>query len=412
MQHAYCKGLTGPPGKYLYNKPRLSITQYNKIMKALIIEGQNEHHWQRSRTSIALKQIIEKSGIFTANIMVSPARDEDINDFVVGFSPYNVVLLDYTGQDWPEKTRHNFVEYVKNGGGVVVCNKAASAFPGWPEYNEIAGLGGYAGQENREGVSITIQDGAPIYNSAPGKGKEAGQYHEFAVQSLNPSHPILKGLPERWLHAEDMLPAGLRGPAKNLEVLAYAHSYKGYGGSGNNEPVMMTIRYGEGRVFHTTLGHSDNDPLFPPAIECAGFITTLRRGTEWAATGNVLQDVPSIFPSETSSLRWPFYEDIQTDIEAVIQRIQTYETGKSIDCFHILQLLVQENSGDQDSMDILHQQIIRLLTAEETTNDSKRILCRDFSWMANEPYRKVYKKLKENQVISAEAEFALNMMTP
>ena len=31
--------------------------------------------------------------------------------------------------------------------------------------------------------------------------------------------------------------------------------------------------------------------------ECVGFITTLQRGTEWAATGKVTQKIPSDFPS-------------------------------------------------------------------------------------------------------------------
>jgi type 1 glutamine amidotransferase len=42
-------------------------------------------------------------------------------------------------------------------------------------------------------------------------------------------------------------------------------------------------------VFHTTLGHD------LPALGDIGFITTLQRGTEWAATGKVTQKVPADF---------------------------------------------------------------------------------------------------------------------
>lgn len=42
----------------------------------------------------------------------------------------------------------------------------------------------------------------------------------------------------------------------------------------------------------TTLGHS------PQAMKCVGFIVTLRRGAEWAATGKVTQqEVPDDFPT-------------------------------------------------------------------------------------------------------------------
>jgi type 1 glutamine amidotransferase len=44
-------------------------------------------------------------------------------------------------------------------------------------------------------------------------------------------------------------------------------------------------------VFHTTLGHD------VAAMQCVGFIATLQRGAEWAATGNVTQKVPNDFPT-------------------------------------------------------------------------------------------------------------------
>jgi type 1 glutamine amidotransferase len=53
----------------------------------------------------------------------------------------------------------------------------------------------------------------------------------------------------------------------------------------------MTVRYGNGRVFHTVLGHADY------SMRCVGFITTLLRGTEWAATGKVTIGVPDDFPT-------------------------------------------------------------------------------------------------------------------
>jgi type 1 glutamine amidotransferase len=53
----------------------------------------------------------------------------------------------------------------------------------------------------------------------------------------------------------------------------------------------MTLTYGNGRVFHTVLGHADY------SMKCVGFITTLARGTEWAATGSVTIPVPDDFPT-------------------------------------------------------------------------------------------------------------------
>ncbi len=87
---------------------------------------------------------------------------------------------------------------------------------------------------------------------------------------------------------------GRGGPAAEMRVLATSYSPK----SGRHEPMILTIRYEAGRVFHTPMGHSAK------SMKCAGFITTLLRGTEWAATGNVTTAIPEDFPSaDATSMR-------------------------------------------------------------------------------------------------------------
>ncbi|RMG29574.1 MAG: ThuA domain-containing protein, partial [Bacteroidetes bacterium] len=77
--------------------------------------------------------------------------------------------------------------------------------------------------------------------------------------------------------------------------LATAYAAPEMKGSGRHEPMLLTIDYGQGRVFHTTLGHADY------SVECVGFITSLCRGTEWAATGKVSQPIPQDFPTAEQS---------------------------------------------------------------------------------------------------------------
>ena len=61
--------------------------------------------------------------------------------------------------------------------------------------------------------------------------------------------------------------------------------------------MLLTIRFGKGRIFHTTLGHD------VPAMQCVGFIVTFQRGAEWAATGKVTQKAPKDFPTGEVSVR-------------------------------------------------------------------------------------------------------------
>ena len=113
----------------------------------------------------------------------------------------------------------------------------------------------------------------------------------FQVVTRQPEHPIMKGLPPVWMHTADELYATMRGPGKNMTVLATAHSDPKNKGTDQEEPMLMVLHYGKGRVFHTTMGHDVS------ALSCVGFTTTFQRGTEWAATGKVTQKVPANFPT-------------------------------------------------------------------------------------------------------------------
>ena len=96
------------------------------------------------------------------------------------------------------------------------------------------------------------------------------------------------------MHQDDELYATLRGPGHNMTILATAHSDPANNGTGRDEPILMVLNYGKGRVFHTTMGHDVS------AMSCVGFMVTLQRGTEWAATGAVTQKVPADFPDATT----------------------------------------------------------------------------------------------------------------
>jgi type 1 glutamine amidotransferase len=101
----------------------------------------------------------------------------------------------------------------------------------------------------------------------------------------------MRGLPPLWMHQGDELYARLRGPGRNMTVLASAYSDPANAGSGRDEPMLLALTFGKGRVFHTTLGHDIN------ALSSVDFVVTLQRGTEWAATGEVTQKVPTSFPT-------------------------------------------------------------------------------------------------------------------
>lgn len=274
----------------------------NKI-KTLIVTGQNSHKWEISH--VAIKRILENSELFTVDSAISPKAGENGFNFKPDFASYQLVVLDYCGDSWPEETEKSFLDFVEKGGGVVVYHAANNAFRHWKEYNRIIGFGGWEDRNETDGPYIYLKEGQLVYDEeSPGRGGSHGSQHEFALNCGNPDHPVTKGLPARWRHAQDELYDRMRGPGIVKDVLFWGYSDPATKGSGRDEMALFTVDYGKARIFHTTLGHAGNTLDNNTAMQCAGFQVTLLRGAEWAATGNVTQPVPDDFPTEiTISLR-------------------------------------------------------------------------------------------------------------
>ena len=216
-------------------------------VKALIVDGQNNHNWKA--TTPILKSILEDTKLFTVDVATAPAKDTA--GFTPKFSDYSVVISNYNGAEWPQATKNAFAEYVAKGGGFVSYHAADNAFPKWPEYNAMIGLGGWGGRNEKDGPYVRFTDGKIVRDESKGNGGNHGKQHAFQVEIRDREHPITKGLPDKWMHAQDELYERLRGPAKNMTVLATAFADPKQGGSGQNEPQLMVIDYEErARVPH------------------------------------------------------------------------------------------------------------------------------------------------------------------
>ena len=303
-----------------------SQAQTNAPIKALIIDGQNNHGaWPK--TTMMVKKYLEDTKRYSVDIartkftwqgddllakyplndgVVREAKKSAVADpdFKPDFSKYNVVInnFGFGAAAWPEETKVAFEKFVSNGGGLVILHAADNCFGDWEQYNKMIGLGGWGNRTEKNGpyVYLDANEKLVVDNSA-GKGGSHGSQHEFSLIVRDADHPITKGLPKTWLHSKDELYDRLRGPAQNMTILATSFSSKANGGTDRHEPMIMTIDYGKGRVFHTPMGHADY------SMECVGFITVLLRGTDWAATGAVVDAaVPNDFPTIDKSSQRKF----------------------------------------------------------------------------------------------------------
>jgi type 1 glutamine amidotransferase len=383
-----------------------SSCHFGAKYKALIVTGQNNHNWKAS--SPILKQLLEETELFSTDIATSPDNKGDMSTFTPNFSKYDVVVLDYNGAAWPEATQKAFEKYVSNGGGVVSFHAADNSFPEWKEYNKMIGLGGWGGRTEKSGPYLYYVGDKMVLDTAAGRGGSHGKNQEFEIRMRNIDHPIINGLPKRWIHGSDELYNQLRGPAENLEVLATAFSAKNSGGSGRVEPILMTIKYGKGRIFHSTLGHTS--ATGGPALECAGFIVTFQRGAEWVASGNVTQKVPYDFPNAgSSSLRAGFK---QLTLEDDLDKIASYDITKSTKYFVDLQSRIRAEGKTPEAMQGFEKKMIGVLQKPEATPEGKRLLIHELSWMGSELSVPVIQELAKNPALKDEAEFAIARLKP
>ena len=232
-------------------------------IRVLVLSGRNNHDWRA--TTPELRRILEATGNFDVRV-----NEEPSGMTAATLAAYQVLVLDYNGPRWGAGAEQAVASFVRGGKGMIVVHGASWAFhgldvlgdrhvrmgifePPWPDYAAMIG------------------SAWSLDEPATGHGKR----HVFPIRIVNRDHPIACGLAET-LEADDELYHNMR-MRPEAAVLATAFDDVSQGGTGKDEPILWTVAYGKGRVFHTTLGH-DVAAMRKPA-----FVLPLERAAAWVA---------------------------------------------------------------------------------------------------------------------------------
>ncbi len=268
-------------------------------IRVLIVDGFSNHDWRLTTRSI--RAILAPTGLFTVDVSTSPpdAAAPGWEQWRPDFAAYDVVIQNCNdingGPSWPQPVQVAFEKFLRRGGGVYVWHSGNNAFPDWPAYNDIIGIGW---RKKDFGSALAVSDDGKITKIPSGQGQDTGHGKRFdALIRRRGEHPIHRGLPHAWRAADIEVYYHVRGPAKNVEVLSYAHEPH----TNMNWPIEWTVRYGRGRVYTSTLGHVWRGDVQPVTVRDAGVQTLLVRALQWLAPRPVTWPVPADFPTATST---------------------------------------------------------------------------------------------------------------
>jgi type 1 glutamine amidotransferase len=142
---------------------------------------------------------------------------------------YDGVIFDNTTGDLPIPDKQGFLDWIKAGHAFIGIHAASGGFHGWPDF--IAMLGG--GFENHGG--------------------------QVSVECLNedPQHPATAHLGKTWtISQEEIFRFNHYDPAKVHDLLILDKHPENH--SPGHFPVSWCKKYGQGRVFYTSLGHRED----------------------------------------------------------------------------------------------------------------------------------------------------------
>ena len=234
-------------------------------LRALLVTGWYDHGFLDAEP--CLERILLESGRFDVRV-----ADLSNGATEATLKPYDVLLVLYNGPRWGSVTEKAVEAFVSSGKGMVTIHGTTYAFGGVEVRKPRFKRSGIIEPPWQEFVRM-------IGCRWPEEKLGHGDRHQFPVRFVDREHPIMRGLGEILMADDELYHRITVLPQAN--ILATAFDDPKIRGTGKDEPIMWTVNYGQGRVFHTTLGHDAK------AMRAPAFRETITRAAEWAGTGTV-----------------------------------------------------------------------------------------------------------------------------
>lgn len=222
----------------------------------LLSGGQRQHHGYRDQ-AFYLAGVLEDTGRYEVTI------DEDAAIFETpALKKYDVIVAIADRRDpefkLTEEQQRALLDFVRSGGGYVSIHGADNGAPDWvPEMRTM--LGG-------------------VFSHDTSGGRPDGKVRKgtYPIHIADTSHPITRGLDDFTLDDELYYHIQMEPGVEPLVTAEF---------EGRAWPVAWKRTYGEGRVFHTPLGHRDFGPEKTDPLRNPNLTKLVIQGVDWVAAG-------------------------------------------------------------------------------------------------------------------------------
>lgn len=217
----------------------------------LLTGGQRQHHGYRDQ-ALYLANVLEDTGRYEVTLCEDAAILE-----TPAMQKYGVLIVNADRRDpefkFTQSQQEALLRHVKDGHGYISIHGADNAPADWlPEWRQM--LGG-----------IYSHVGLPDGKTKKGK---------FLVKITDTASPVTQGLKDFELSDELYYHMQMLPEVQPLATIDY---------NGGTWPVAWTRTYGDGRVFHTPLGHRDFGPGKDDPLRNPNLLKLVVQGVDWVA---------------------------------------------------------------------------------------------------------------------------------
>lgn len=328
-----------------------------------------------------------KTGAFTTRVVndLSILEKPEFDTFdaiIMNNTTMRLPLLEGADEAREAKAEQRFVDFVRNGKGLVGVHAATDCLYKWPVYGEMMG-GYFNGHPWNENVRVKLEDPAhPLLAGFKGLdftvADEIYEFREYSREKLR----VLMSLD---VTKTDMTKEKIKRTDKDFAV-AWIHEY------------------GKGRVFYFSLGHRHEIFWNPAVLKC------YLDGIQYAL-GDLPADARPSSKLSAKDLEKSRAAAFGPSVASMLAELATYKLGVSDGMAKQVDAFVDEHLRDTQAIrDILSKGLAEVAANPQATQDGRALACRKLSLVGSDNAVPALAKLIDDKDLGSWARYALARM--